>query len=374
MIWRPKKRRMPNGKTVWVARYKDHRGNVRIAKPSWNGGSGTFKLQRDAQRAIDEDIAMRKPERVSSVAGYLDRWLDTRPRSERTDRTNEGRIRAVLDIELEDLPLGEWDMRELRRRHRDLLVARMLTDQGRSPGGARNILRALSSMFEDAITDELAEDNPWQGAKVRDDDRRASKRARPLRVWSFDELHRLAACASYLPASASAQPRRAPVYEPMLRTLADCGLRVGELFALRREDLDLQAGLLTVSGTAWEGRVTGSTDEKNHARQVPIAPGCMALLQAMPVRIDTPWLFPTPSGRLWRYSNWHRKVWQPTCAAAGIDATPHELRHSWVTQLRAAGIDPADLADVAGHGIEVATVRYTHALRRSFDQIRSVVG
>jgi hypothetical protein len=42
--------------------------------------------------------------------------------------------------------------------------------------------------------------------------------------------------------------------------------------------------------------------------------------------------------------------------------------------MRAAGIDPADLAEVAGHTVEVATARYTHSLGRSDEQIRGVVG
>ena len=69
----------------------------------------------------------------------------------------------------------------------------MLTGRQRSPGGARNILRALSAMAEDAITDELCEVNPWAGIKVRDDDRRALKRSRELRVWSFEDMHAFAA-------------------------------------------------------------------------------------------------------------------------------------------------------------------------------------
>lgn len=358
MIWRPKRRRMKDGSIVWVARYRDHRGAEHIAKPPWNDGKGTFKLKRDAQRAIDEAITAKVPERASSVAGYLSRWLSARPRSERTDRTNEGRIRNVLDLELEGVPLGEWEMHELRRRHRDELVGLMLTQQGRSAGGARNILRALSAMFEDAITDELATVNPWTGAKVRDDDRRTTARSRVPRVWSFDEMH---AFAGY-----------AVQHEPMVRVLADCGLRIGELFALRRGDLS--GGVLAVRGTAWEGRVTGSSEEKNHHREVPVPAGCLAVIRAMPTRIDSPWLFPSPRGMVWRYSNFQRRVWRPAQQQAGIDPTPHEFRHSWVTHLRAAGIDPADLADVAGHSVETATSRYTHALRRSFDDIREAVG
>lgn len=158
----------------------------------------------------------------------------------------------------------------------------------------------------------------------------------------------------------------------MIRVLADCGLRIGELFALER--VDWTGDILHVCATAWEGRVTESSKEKDHRRDVPVPPGCAELLRTMPPRIDASWLFPTPNGKLWRYSNWHRTVWQPTIATAGIAPTPHEFRHSWVTDLRAAGVDPADLADVAGHSVQTATSRYTHPLRRSYEQIKQAVG
>jgi integrase len=344
----PIKRVNPSGRTVWVARYTAPDGRRLSA--------GSYKLQRDAQDAID--AAYGQPVDAATVGAYLERWLRARPRSERTDRTNEGRIRNVLDVKLEQLPLRLWRMLDLRRRHRDELVARMLTEQGRAPGGARNILRALSAMFEDAVTDELCDINPWAGAKVRDDDRRAVKPPREPRVWTFEQMHAFAA--------------KAGRYEPMVRVLADCGLRIGELFAVKRSDL--LEGLLRVSGSAWEGRLVGDSREKRHEREVPVPPGCMALLRAMPARIDSPLLFPSPRGVLWRYSNWHRRVWQPVCERAGIDPTPHEFRHSYVSHLRAAGIDPADLGDVAGHSVHTATSRYTHPLRRSYDEIRQAIG
>jgi len=37
-------------------------------------------------------------------------------------------------------------------------------------------------------------------------------------------------------------------YEPMIRTLSDCGLRISELFALQRTNLD--DGMLRIRGTA----------------------------------------------------------------------------------------------------------------------------
>lgn len=377
MTWRPK-RRETGGKVKWVARYRDPiTGAVRIAKPAWNGGSGTFELKREAQRAIEEDIARRQPDRASTVEAYLERWLRAWPRSERTDITNASRVRRVLDLELEGIPLRFWDMRELRRRHGNDLAALMLTVQGRAPGGVRDVLRTLSAMFEDAMTDEVCEMNPWLGVRVRDTDRRAKKQTRKPRVWSLEDMHNFAAAASYRPkfrGDTPPAPRPAPEFVPMLRVLADCGPRIGEVFAMRRAGLMLATGQLAVAGSAWEGRVITSSEVKDHDRLIPVPPGCLELLQAMPKRIDTLVLFPTPTGRMWRYSNFIACVWAPTCETAGIDPTPHEFRHSWNTHLRAAGVDPADLARVAGHSVETATKVYTHALGRSDEQIREAIG
>lgn len=378
MTWRPKRREI-NGKVKWVARYRDPvTGQERIAKPAWNGGKGTFDLKREAQRAIDEAITQRIPDRSSTVAGYLDRWLRDRPRSARTDKTNEGRIRNVLELQVEGLELGRWDMRDLRPRHGYELVGLMLTEQGRAPGGARDILRSLSCMFSDALVDELCDLNPWLRVTVREDDPRARKAPREIRVWSFEEMHRFAAAASYRPKGRKGhkQPelRLAPEYAPMLRVLADCGPRIGEVFAMRRAGLHLATAQLAVTGSAWEGSIVGSSEEKTHDRLLPVPAGCLQLLADMPRRIDTLVLFPTPTGKVWRYNNFITQVWKPTCETAGMTPTPHEFRHSWNSHLRAAGVDPADLAAVAGHTVETATRHYTHALGRSDDQIRSVIG
>jgi site-specific recombinase XerD len=48
--------------------------------------------------------------------------------------------------------------------------------------------------------------------------------------------------------------------------------------------------------------------------------------------------------------------------------------HSFVTHLRAAGIDDADLAAIAGHRVETMLSIYTHPLGLSFDRVRDVIG
>ncbi len=107
---------------------------------------------------------------------------------------------------------------------------------------------------------------------------------------------------------------------------------------------------------------------------MPVPPSLARLIESRPTRIDTDLLFPTPMGKLWRERNFYRDVWVPAQLAIGLDPTPHEFRHSYVTHLRAAGIDDADLALVAGHTVETMISVYTHALERSHDAIRQAIG
>jgi integrase len=367
---RPLRRANPSGAVVWVARYTGPDGRHRSA--------GTFGRRHEAQDAIDAayEAAARRP--AETLGEYATEWTTRHPRSERTNRTNAGRVRQVLEVELEGRALRNWHFPELRRRHALELIAYMLTAQGRATSGAQNILRTLSAMAEDAITDEVAEINWIRGVRVRSNDPRASRRSRAPRVVSFKAMHDMAAAAGR--------------HEPMLRALSDCGLRLGELLGLARSDFDGE--FINVRGSAHDGTfVPGDQPTKKHVRSVPVPPLTAELLHALPPRIDTELLFPTPTGKLRWERNFYRDVWYPAQEAwAGVDprlpyrerrrlvsarrcdVRPHDFRHSWVTHLRAAGIDPADLAAVAGHTVETATARYTHALGRSDERIRMLIG
>lgn len=362
----PVRRVNPSGSVVWVARYRGKDGKRRVAKPSWNGGKGTFQRQRDAQRAIDEALDASHGLGVlvpDTVGRYFETWTQRHPRSKRTNETNEHRITRVLDCEVEGRPLREWPLYELRRRHASGLVEALLADQRRAVSGAAGVIRALSAMAEDAITDEVTEVNPFKGLRIRANDPRAVKASRPARVWSFEQMHAFAA--------------QAGKWEPMVRTFADTGMRLGEVLPLRRSDWDGER--FEVRRTAHEGVIQDGT-KTDHGRPgagriVPSPPGLTALLRAMPHQIHAgDLLFPTPRGRLWRERNFYRDVWYPTQRSSGLDIRPHEMRHSYVSHLRAAGVDDADLAQIAGHRVETMLARYTHPLGKSWDRIGKVIG
>jgi integrase len=358
----PVKRRNPSGEVVWLARYTGRDGKRHIAKPSWNRGKGTFKRRGEAQKAIDEAYGLS--DRPDTLGDYFATWTERHPRSERTNVTNEHRIKRVSSVEIEGVPLKDWPLRELRRRHALVLVDHMLRVEGRATTGAVGILRSLSAMTENAITDEVCDLNPFKGVRIRASDPRARKKPRPIRVFSFEEMHRFAKAAGR--------------YEAMVRVFTDTGLRLGEVLPLRRDDFDGET--LQVRRTAHEGTILDGTKtdhgEPDAGRVVPVPATLAWILEAL-INLNDPdcqLLFPTPRGRLWRERTFYRDVWKPTQEASGLDIRPHECRHSYVTHLRAARVNDADLAKIVGHRVETMLARYTHVVGGQFEAVRAVIG
>jgi integrase len=132
--------------------------------------------------------------------------------------------------------------------------------------------------------------------------------------------------------------------------------------------------------TAHEGRILEGTKtdhgEEDAGRVVPV-PATLAWLLEAQINLNGPacrLLFPTPRGRLWRERTFYRDVWRPTQEATGLDLRPHECRHSYVTLLRVAGINDADLAEIVGHQLQTMMARYVHPTRSSFAPVRSAIG
>ena len=71
---------------------------------------------------------------------------------------------------------------------------------------------------------------------------------------------------------------------------------------------------------------------------------------------------------MWRARNFYRDLWRPAQEASGLDIRPHECRHSYVTHLRAAGVNDADLAEIAGHRVEMMLARYTHQSAKVYSE------
>ena len=371
----PLRRTNPSGKRVWVARWTDRHGRRQSA--------GTFDKQREAQTAIDAAYdahynAVAGPEMRVTVGGYAADWLRRHPRADRTARSYGNRVAQVLDVKLSGLPLKDWPMQDVRPREVTDLIDHMLREQKRAATGASVILATLSAMWRDGISDDATHYNPFRDVRVRATDPRVVKAPRKTRIYSWQQMHALAAAAP-------------GVYgEPMIRMLSDCGLRLGEMLALERGDLR-PAGCgdedcpcpevphLHVARTAYDGVVeVGTKTTRGRAvegRVAPVPDGLLVILRGLPARLDTRLLFPAARGGVWQNRYFYKDVWYPARLAVGLpDARPHEFRHAYVSLLRAGGVDPADLAAWTGHTVATATDVYTHSVGATAGLARTIVG
>ena len=356
----PLKRRNSSGKVVWVARNTGRDCKAPHRQAHLESRQGHVHEEGRRSRAIDEAYGLS--DRPDTRGDYFATWTEHPRRSAPTTRTTPDRPRCRREVE--GIPLRDWQMHEMRRRHTPALVDHTLTNEGRATTGAVGILCSLSVMAEDAITDEVCDLNPFKGIRIRANDPRAKKKRRPIRVFSFEEMHRFA--------------RAAGRYEALVRTFTDTGMRLGEVLPLRPEDFDGET--LQVRRTAHEGTILEGTKtdhgEEDAGRVVPVPPTLAWMLEAQ-VNLNGPdcqLLFPTSRGRLWRERTFYRDVWKPTQEAASLDKRPHECRQPYVTHLRATGVNDADLAEIAGHRVETMLARYTHAVGGQFPHIQKLIG
>ena len=143
----------------------------------------------------------------------------------------------------------------------------------------------------------------------------------------------------------------------MLELLYASGLRVSELCSVRLEGLDLEEGLIRVTGKG------------NKTRLVPVGlPAQEAITRYL--EIERPKLVSRRSGAEVFLSARGRKltpqrVWQLIkryAARAGLEANvyPHLFRHSFATHLLAGGADLRIIQELLGHADISTTQVYTH--------------
>jgi integrase len=142
-----------------------------------------------------------------------------------------------------------------------------------------------------------------------------------------------------------------------------CGLRLGELLALRWRDVDWTGSALTISRSLSSG-IEGPT-KSGHIRRVPLADQPAAALDRLPRRHDftsaDDYVFCNALGRPLDGSALRRRYKNARDAAGLRPLRWHDLRHTFGSLLVASGVDLVSIKDAMGHSQLTTTSRYLHA-------------
>ena len=325
-----------------------------------------------AVEAMDKDVDSLDRDR--SVEAWLAEWFER--------RQLEGLRPATLAvygryIRRDITPvMGGMSLRDVRRRHVDDFLQRLLRD-GRGVVTVHRIHAVISSAFAAAYRLDLVQLNPAAGISL------PRERAQKLQVWEPEQVRTFLEAASHT--------RLGPLYELVVRS----GLRRGEVAGLRWADVDLAARRLVVRQQRVQVDTTVVT---NHAktdhgqdRRVSLDESAVRQLQAWRQVQDADrrtwgssyedggWVFTYEDGRPLQ-PHYISKVFRRI--VAGLDLphlTFHGLRHEHASLLLSAGVPITAVSKRLGHASAAITSDlYSHLLddadRRMADAVDTVLG
>src|SRR3954466_6516974 len=235
-------KRVRNGRTTYQARWRDDQGRQRKKAFTKKGNADRYAATVEADKARGTYV---EPSKIT-VAEYARSWAETRPHRSTTARRTEMMIR----LHIEGTRLGGRKLADVRPSE----VQAWATDRSRvlAPTTVRQAVGLLRSVYGAAVLDRLVASSPVVRIQLPRCER---ERIVPLSVEQVVAL-------------AGAMPER---YRTMVLTQAGLGLRIGELLALRVEDVDFLRRTARIEWqTAPRSKIRSAPKTPRSRRRVPL--------------------------------------------------------------------------------------------------------
>jgi len=357
------KKREQDGAESYQVRYRDAEGKERSKQFAKKRDAEAFRIKVEAEVVA----GVHTPESTSlTVAEAAKLYLDGRKLRD-LERSTTNAYSSYIDCHIVPLmgaeKLATLTMPAVNK------FAETLIKSGRSRTMAARVLTTFRSILKDAMARGLVRQNVAIGVTVPTGKRHKAKVAIPTKA----ELRAIIETAE----------AKFPDLYPLVLTAVFAGLRSSELRGLRRSDVDLRGGTITVDQRADQWGVLDSPKSDAGRRTVPVPPMLVSVLRAWFLRspVSAEGLaFPSKLGCVQRPENLLKRGFYPLQIAAGVcDPTGkkdkrgapimrarfglHALRHAaasaWINQR----VDLKRLQTWLGHStIELTMDRYGHLI------------
>ena len=340
----------PSGGKVYIAQARGPEGPKRVTV----GRHDVLNADRARQRAAliiarikagEDPVPLPLAARLNggpTVADLAGRYLEEHVAVRLKPRTRP-RVRGMLDNHI--LPaLGKMPLEGVERSH-VVELHRTLSDR---PASANRAVKILSHMYRLGEGWGLVPEgcNPCRSVE------KYPERSRE-RFLTDAEFARLGRVLDETVESGAVSPLAAAA----IRLLMLTGCRKSEILTLRWWDVDLEGGEIHL------------LDGKTGPRAVQLPPTAVGLLEALPRRKDSPWVFPG-NDRDGRFSGGGLDhAWRTVRDRAGLeDVRMHDLRHSFASRALALGETLPVIGKLLGHSDIETTARYAHLAQDSIHQ------
>ena len=330
----------------------------------WHSFAGTKRgAHEECARLVSEFKAGNYVEvSKETVAAFLERWLSD-VKSRVSLRTHE---RYVEIVRKNIVPaLGAVALKNLKPADISAAYTTALTSGRRKGGGGfstRTVLhihRVLKQALEQAVQWEMIIRNPCKGVKP--------PKVQPKSMQTYD----IAQTAELIEAM-----RAARLFVPVILAVL-CGLRRGEIAALRWQCVDLAAGQIAIMQSAEQTKsgVRYKEPKSGRARTVALSTTVVEELRAYRIRqaqellrlgmrpTDATFVCAREDGLPLRphtlTQDWDRKIANTTLPRLRF----HDLRHAHATHMLSSGVHPKIASERLGHSkIGITLDLYSHVL------------
>lgn len=277
-----------------------------------------------------------EPERKhAAFSGFAKYWLDLRRPDWKPSyyRSTEQIVRVHMVGFF-----GDRDLRAIGPEDIQRYKAKKATEL--QPKTVNNHVGMLATFFKDAVSWKYCEKNPASGTAF------ITLPPQDFSFWDKEESAKFLAVVK----------AKAPGWYAFFLTALRTGLRAGELFALRWEDVDTKKRRIEVRRNWTHGVLV--TPKSGHGRSLPMTPELAAALEALPRRGDL--VFPYRKGGYLDGNKVKRTFWRCIRLAEVERIAFHDLRHSFASQLVMAGVPLKAVQELLGHADIKTTQRYAH--------------
>lgn len=357
-------------KKVWVARWWEEvigPGNVRerVRRSEILGTVTEIPTRREAERLLSVRLAAvnsgdYRPQAVWTFRSFVeDRWKpETFPALKHSSKKF---YQYVIETHLNPA-FGDMQLRMISR---DAVQSFLMskTRSGLSWKTVKHVRTVFGTILEAAVCQDLLPNNPVRRTRMA---RRGPVKEKP--AIAPETLQRLL--------DKLEEPSRS-----IASLLVMTGLRIGELLALRWQDVDFERGYVTVRQTVYEGKFDEPKSNRSK-RSVPLGPrGIDVLTRLQPAKPDPSKLvFSARNGSPLSRRNLLNRQLKPACKQLGLEgANWHWLRHANATLLDAVGAPLGTVQALLGHSSsELTRDTYIHSVpadaRKAVTQVEKLIG
>ena len=297
-----------------------------------------------------------------SLTSYIAEWLATFKETTVKQSTYDRLLTSAKALEAYTIaykPIGEITCIDIQRYVNDL------TKQGYGLSTIKKQMRIVTAPLKQASALHIIPADPGIGIRLPS----RYNVAKPERIVEAYTAHEQTALLNVISSG-----RRTGYFAIML--MIETGLRVGEVLALRWQDVQLSRKRINVRNTVVrlankkKSFVQDSVKSESSRRTIPLTAEAVQILEKQYARKRNEWVFANDDGERLSYEALRYQT-RKACKEAGIEYRgEHVFRHTFATNCYHKGIDVKILSRLLGHAdVNITYNLYIHLYGDGFDEM-----